>query len=287
MSDLLKRLRSYNLSLSDCYDIISSVAMVPYDSVVANPLVIADLICNPEIIQSIEEQLKANVPVAYITGRKEFYGLEFKVNQHTLIPRPDTETLVECVITAVAGFTPARSGATRERSEPSEIKILDLCTGSGCILLALLANLPSATGVGVDISSEALLVAQENAERLGLADRAKFIEADALELDIYNDFDIVTMNPPYLSAKEYPDFPLLVSEPRSALVADDDGYIFYKKVLCQLDKLSNNIRPAIFFEVGYQQAAEVVRIASKYGFTLNIKDDMNAIPRVVYGNLEV
>lgn len=160
-------------------------------------------------------------PVAYITGEKEFWGLNFRVNESTLVPRADSECLVEAVLAAVD-----RTGALR---------ILDLGTGSGCLLCALLDALPNATGLGVDISAVAAATARENARRLGMGARAQFLASNWFGA-ITGRFDIVVANAPYIPTGDAAGLSRDVSdfEPHGALFAGADGLDAYREILAGL-----------------------------------------------------
>jgi len=163
-------------------------------------------------------------PIAYILGRREFWSLALRVDARVLVPRPDTETLVEAALAAAGG---------RRR-----LKILDLGTGSGCLLLALLSELPDAWGVGVDVSEAALGCARANAELLHLDARAAFVCADwAAALD--GQFDIIVSNPPYIADGEWAALEKGVRdfEPASALRAGPDGLAAYRRILPALRRL--------------------------------------------------
>ena len=193
----------------------------------------------------------AHEPLAYILGEKEFWGLPLRVTSDTLIPRPETETIVE------AALAWCRQGDEAAR-------IVDLGTGSGCLLLALLTELPAASGVGVDRSEAALAIARENAERLGVADRASFVCADWATA-LTGDFDVVVCNPPYIADREWWELPPDVREfePPLALRAGTDGLAAYRAIMPALPRL---LAPngAAFFELG-PSAHEVGRLASGAG----------------------
>jgi release factor glutamine methyltransferase len=206
-------------------------------------------------------------PVALITGMREFWSLPFRVTRSTLVPRPDSETLIE---TALAEL-PDRTRAYR---------VLDLGTGSGCLLLALLSELPNATGIGVDVSASALKVAQSNAQRLKLAERSTFVASDwgaALE----GRFDVVLANPPYVTDDEWTaiDRDVRLFEPRTALTAGPDGLDAYRAIAPQLGRL---MAPGAIFvgEVGAGQATAAAHVLADAGLALNaLCCDLSGIPR--------
>lgn len=188
----------------------------------------------------------AREPVSRITGTREFWGLEFKVSPHVLDPRPDTETLVGAALELVKDRDPSRP-----------LSILDLGTGSGCILVSLLNELKPAHGVGVDVSQEALSNARENARRHGCADRACFVRASWAD-SIAGRFDLVVSNPPYISTLELAGLEpeVRLHDPARALDGGDDGLEAYRQILCDLASVC---APGgwVLFEVGQGQAGDV------------------------------
>ncbi|MDT8903719.1 peptide chain release factor N(5)-glutamine methyltransferase [Anaeroselena agilis] len=191
----------------------------------------------------------ARMPVAYITGRREFFGLSFAVTPAVLIPRPDTEVLVEAVI--------RRFQAT---DGPS---VLDIGTGSGAVIVSLLHKLPAARGVATDVSAEALAVAADNAARLGVADRLEFLRGDLLAPAAGRVFDAIVSNPPYIAAKDMAALePELGYEPRGALAGGADGLDFYRRMAGGAAAL---LRPGGFLavEVGAGQARQVAALATE------------------------
>lgn len=216
----------------------------------------------------------AREPISRILGRREFYGLDFHLNAATLDPRPDTETLVEAVL--------AHVDAGAGRGVPW--RLLDIGTGTGAILLALLANLPAATGVGVDIAAEAVKMASENAGRLGLMPRAAFRQGD-LMAGLEGRFDIVVSNPPYIPSGDIgalePEVRL--HDPVLALDGGADGLDFYRRLVAGAPAL---LAPEglLAFEVGFGQAEAVTGLMADAGFrALRLRRDLGGIDRVVAG----
>ncbi len=208
----------------------------------------------------------ARQPVAQITGSRLFWGRPFRVTRDVLDPRPETETLVA---TALA--------------EPAE-EVLDLGTGSGCILLSLLADWPGARGLGVDVSPAALAVAQANAETLGLASRARFLESD-WAASVEGRFDLIVANPPYISAVEMAELAPEVRawEPHGALTPGGDGLAAYRAFLPQLAPLLPT-GGRVLLEIGPTQADAVQALASRAGLVkLTVHADLDGRPRVVAG----
>ncbi|MGH6917003.1 MAG: peptide chain release factor N(5)-glutamine methyltransferase, partial [Geminicoccaceae bacterium] len=203
----------------------------------------------------LEELLRrrlAREPMAYILGEKEFWSLRFAVGPAVLIPRPDSETAIEAALARVP-----------DRTAP--LRILDLGTGSGCLLLALLSELPSATGIGVDASAEALAVAEANARRLGLAARALFAAGDwGRGLD--GPFDLIVSNPPYVREPDWPGLQPEIRgfEPRAALLAGPDGLDAYRALAPDCLRLLAT-DGTLALEIGLGQAAAVRAILAAHG----------------------
>jgi release factor glutamine methyltransferase len=211
-------------------------------------------------------------PVARILGRWEFWGLDLALGPATLVPRPDTETVVE----AALGFV--------RRSAGAGLRILDLGTGSGAILLALLSELPAAAGVGTDISPEALAVASGNAARLGLSGRAAFTQAD-WTAGIGGRFDLVVSNPPYIPADDIAalDPEVRDHDPRVALDGGPDGLDAIRTILAGLRPVLAPVGAA-FIEIGAGQRGAVAAIAGAAGFTASFVPDLAGIDRVAVLN---
>ena len=232
-----------------------------------------DMELEPDVEEKLKEALDkrlTHMPVQYITGYQNFMGLEFKVTKDVLIPRMDTETLVEEVL----------------RLGLSNVRVLDICTGSGCILLSILKYVYGSSGVGVDISDGALGVAEANSEALGID--ATFIKSDMFE-NIPKDerFDIVVSNPPYIRSdvigtlmSEVRDY-----EPLLALDGSEDGLKFYRIIADRAPEYLNN-GGMLFLEIGYDQGAEVSALLSAAGFMdVEVIKDLSGLDRVVSGRI--
>ncbi len=198
----------------------------------------------------------AGEPVARILSVREFWGMPFRLGPDTLVPRPDSETLVSAVLEAL--------GPAAARQAP--LTVLDLGTGSGCLLVALLSELPDATGVGVDLSAEALSVARFNAQVNGVAARARFVQgrwADGLS----GPFDIVVSNPPYIETAAIPALDREVREhdPILALDGGADGLDAYRAIAADLRRILSPSSIAAF-EIGAGQARDVDAILRRAGF---------------------
>lgn len=207
-----------------------------------------------------------HIPLQYIIGEQEFMGLRFKVNSNVLIPRQDTETLVEQVLKIV---------------KPG-MNVLDLCTGSGCVLISVLKNAPELTGMGSDISKTALLVAKENA-KLHEVD-AEWVRSDLFD-NITETFDVIMANPPYIPTGEILSLMPEVRdfEPENALDGGADGLDFYRKIAGQVKDYLN---PGgyVYMEIGYDQGEAVSELMRNAGFTeVEVIKDLARNDRVVKG----
>lgn len=221
------------------------------------------------LVQAFMEALSKRcerIPVQYITGVQNFMGLDFMVNEHVLIPRFDTEILVEEVMKQLHdGFS-----------------ILDMCTGSGCILLSLLHYSNDCVGVGVDVSEGALAVAKQNCEKLGLS--ASFIQSD-LFTNVSGKYDIIVSNPPYIRSDVIPTLMEEVKghEPVLALDGMEDGLYFYRKIIEGSSQYLNG-GGMLFFEIGYDQGEDVSRLMEESGYKdVQVKKDYAGLDRVVFG----
>lgn len=222
-----------------------------------------------EIAQRYEELIhkrSRHIPLQHLTGTAYFMGLEFKVDDNVLIPRQDTEILVEEAL---------------KRMEPGD-RILDMCTGSGCILLSLLYHGKKAVGIGADISEKALLTAQENSRRLGL--KAKFIHSD-LFAEVKGTFDLIVSNPPYIPADVIPGLMEEVREyePRMALDGGRDGLDFYRKIVSSSQGYLKS-GGWLLFEIGQEQGLDVSRLMQDAGMEeIEVVQDLAGLDRVVIG----
>ncbi len=219
--------------------------------------------------QLLLNKRKEHVPLQYITGSQEFMGLDFKVNSHVLIPRQDTETLVEEALKVL---------------EPG-MSVLDLCTGSGCIIVSLLKCAETKIyGTASDISKQALLVAKENA-KAHQAD-INLVRSDLFQ-GITGAFDLIISNPPYIPTDVIPTLMPEVKdfEPIAALDGKEAGLYFYKKITRQAPQYLNP-NGYLFFEIGYGQGGQVAALLDENGFrNIKIIEDLSGNDRVVCGNL--
>jgi release factor glutamine methyltransferase len=214
-------------------------------------------------------------PVARILGLKEFWGLPLQLSAATLVPRPDTETLVELAIE----MSRARPGPHRS------LRVADIGTGSGAILLALLSELPEAHGIGTDVSVAALATASDNAARLGFGDRAAFVACDYAAA-LSGRFDLIVSNPPYVRSAEIMDLATEVRDhdPLGALDGGGDGLDAYRALIPQAARL---LAPdgVLAVEVGHDQSGDVSNLMAAAGLMPGVppKADLAGIPRAVAG----
>ena len=207
-----------------------------------------------------------HIPLQHITGEQEFMGYTFLVNPDVLIPRQDTETLTEEALK----FT-----------EPG-MKVLDLCTGSGCILISLLKSCPGLKGTGCDISEKALKMARENGRRLQV--EASWIQSDLFE-QISERFDLIVSNPPYIRTGVIEELQeeVRLHDPWIALDGKKDGLYFYRRIIAESTGYIRD-NGAMMFEIGHDQAEDVVRLMEEAGYTqIRVKKDLAGLDRVVTG----
>ena len=217
---------------------------------------------------SILEQLQQEIPIQYLLGKTSFYGLDFEVNENVLIPRPETEELVDWIITN-----------NQITKSPNHLKILDIGTGSGCIAISLAKNIPNAQVYAIDVSEKALATAQKNAKINTV--NVTFINQNILETeDLQQQFDIIVSNPPYVRNLEKEEIKknVLDNEPHLALfVEDDDALIFYKKIgeLAQKNLVPNG---QLYFEINQYLGAAMIDLLEGMNFaTIELRKD-------IYGN---
>ncbi len=234
------------------------------------------LCMNEEMNQQKEAQYKEylgtrakHIPLQHITGVQEFMGLEFNVNEHVLVPRQDTEILVEEALKVL---------------QP-EMEVLDMCTGSGCIIISLMKFVKTILGTAVDISEDALDVAKSNAEKLE-AD-VKFIHSNLFE-KVEGTYDMIVSNPPYIRTAVIEELKEEVKfhDPFLALDGKEDGLFFYRKIIKEsLNYLKQNGR--LYFEIGHDQGEDVKNLMEEAGFVeVVVKKDLAGLDRVVCGMLQ-
>lgn len=226
--------------------------------------------------QRLEDVIRRRIagePVARILGRREFWGLTFALSPATLVPRPDTETLVEAVLDILK----------REDRTTAPLRILDIGTGSGAILLALLSELPNATGIGTDINPAAITTAADNAATLGLASRATLVACDYAGA-LRGPFDVVVSNPPYIPTADidHLDLEVRAHDPHLALDGGADGLTAYRMIApLAFALLAPSGIAAV--EIGQSQAHDVATLMAEVGLAVPApaKADLGGVPRVV------
>jgi len=223
---------------------------------------------NTSLYNHLVARRQAREPVALILGRREFWSMEFQVSAATLIPRADSETLIEAALTAF-----------EQRSPP--LRVLDLGTGTGCLLLALLREFPGAFGIGVDINPAAAMLGQCNARRLGLEGRSAFVCGDWTN-SLDGRFDLLVCNPPYVATSQIGRLMPEVAcyEPRRALDGGEDGSDAYRKILPQIGDLVSGDSVAIL-EVGAKQAELTAELARQSGFECSFRHDLAGLARAI------
>ncbi|MCW5698090.1 MAG: peptide chain release factor N(5)-glutamine methyltransferase [Bauldia sp.] len=222
-------------------------------------------------VRDLVRRRLAGEPVARLVGEREFWGLPFALGPDTLVPRPDSETVVAALLEAL--------GRTGPRARP--LRLLDLGTGSGCLLLAALSELPDAFGVGVDLAEGAVMVARSNAARLGLAARSAFVRGSWAE-SLSGRFDGILANPPYIESEAIDSLAIEVREhdPKLALDGGPDGLAPYRAMIPELPCLLAADGAAVF-EIGMGQAGSVAAIAGAAGLNTFATNDLSGLPRAL------
>lgn len=223
------------------------------------------------------QRRKDREPTAMILGEWDFMGLTFRLNKSTLIPEQDTEVLVEIALEELK----------RRGLGEAPLRILDLCTGSGCILLSLLHELRNAGGLGTDLSEEALEAARENAVRLGLQERAAFRQGDLWEPVGDERFDLIVSNPPYVPTEVIPTLEPEVrcGEPYAALDGGEDGLVFYRRIMREA---AGHLKPSgiIIVESGFDEAPQIAALMQEQKLRgIRTVKDYGGLDRMVLGAL--
>jgi release factor glutamine methyltransferase len=268
-----------------------------------------DLALNPDLTfsndeiqfwSSILEQLKKEIPVQYLLGKTSFYGLEFEVNSTVLIPRPETEELVEWMIQSwksEVGSQKLGAGSGKLGDGNRKINILDIGTGSGCIAISLAKNIPNAQVFAIDVSEKALATAQKNAimnqveivfinSNILLAEDLGELPTSHFPLPTY--FDIIVSNPPYVRELEKHEIKknVLDNEPHLALfVEDNDALVFYRKIA---ELAQKNLSPngQLFFEINQYLGKEMIEFLEKMGFkNIELRKDIYGNDRIIRGEI--
>lgn len=249
--------------------LVSAAADLDLSALIAHPDRLLDAAAQQRLSELLARR-RARQPVARILGCKEFWGLDFTVTADTLVPRPETEILVEAVL-----------DWARERRQGG-LRICDLGTGSGAIAIALLRELPDAEAVASDLSAGALAVARQNAERHGVAGRLR-LECVGFDAGPAGPFDVVVSNPPYVRSADIAGLAPEVAgfEPRLALDGGADGLDAYRIILAQTP---HRLKPAglLAVEVGYDQGEMLAQMCQARGLAIReIRNDLSGIPRAV------
>ena len=234
------------------------------------------------LLQSATKQLEQEVPLQYIIGKTEFYGLPFVVNKHVLIPRPETEELVAWVVSESSRFKTFNT-STKQTTETKQLKILDIGTGSGCIPVSLKKQLPFAEISAIDISREALTVAKKNAV-LNNVD-IHFILQDILKtVALDQHYDIIISNPPYVRELEKKELKnnVLKNEPHVALFVENDNPLMFYDKIAELAKNYLNKNGLLFFEINQYLGTETIDLVNKKGLkNIQLKKDMFGNDRII------
>ncbi len=232
-----------------------------------------------EQYQDLIERRLTHIPLQHLTGVQNFMGYDFLVNEHVLIPRQDTECLVEEALKKI------KSGD----------RVLDMCTGSGCILVSLLKmakerkHMEGLSGLGLDISEEALKIAKKNGEAL-LEGQVKFLQSDLYQaLEKTDEFDLIISNPPYICTEEIEKLQdeVKLHDPYIALDGKEDGLFFYRRIIQGAPKYLRN-GGWLMFEIGYDQGESVPALMKNCGFQeIVVKKDLAGLDRVVFGRYNI
>lgn len=255
--------------------LLCHAAGLSHEAYAASP----DQVLAPEIMARFGALVEARLrgePVSRLVGLREFYGRSFRINAHVLDPRPDTETVIEAALDAV----------DRRGSRNDALRLIDLGTGAGCILITLLAELPRATGIGIDLSPDALAVARQNAERLGVAGRASFVIGDWLDGIGEGGCDLILANPPYIASGEVAALAPEVRDhdPRIALDGGEDGLEAYRRIAARAGAVLRD-GGKLIVEIGAGQAEAVLALFRAEGLDMDpencVRRDLAGHPRCI------
>ena len=222
-----------------------------------------------EIYQSFLERRKQFEPIAYILNKREFWKDSFYVNNSTLIPRQDSEIIIETVLKLLP-------------KKDKKLKFADLGTGSGCLIISLLKEYKHSKGVGIDVSKEAIKVAERNKNILYDKGRLRLELADFSSFET-SEFDVIVCNPPYVNKNDLNKLQkdIVSYEPHQAIFADEEGFTYYKKVIQNLNK-NYKCCQKVFFEIGLGQAESVIKLLKNNDFiVISIENDIAGIPRCI------
>ncbi len=251
------------------------------------------LVLEPEYAITKEEEqplfealahLKSQKPIQYILGETEFYGLPFKVNQHTLIPRPETEELVDWIINSHS------ERSEESQLEESQLKILDIGTGTGCIAISLAKHLKKTKVSALDVSEDALKIAKQNA-KLNEVD-VEFIKDNILNsrhaegVSTSHYYDVIVSNPPYVRNLEKAEIQpnVLENEPHLALFVEDENPLQFYKAICEFAQLNLKDNGTLFFEINEYLGKEMIQLMKEFKFKdIELKKDMFGKDRMIFG----
>ena len=274
LKDATNKLKNYGVTMPE---LDSRILLAHYLKVSKEYLII-----NPDLKLSTEQLKEYSTyisrrgqgePTSKITQTKEFYGREFIVNESVLDPRPDSELIIDVV--------------KENFSKDEDIKILDLGTGSGCLIITLLLELRNSKGIGLDISEKAINVALLNAGKYSLDDRLSFVVSDWLESININSFNVIISNPPYIPNDQISELAAEVKDfdPILALNGGDDGLICYENILRQLNDNKLNLKSMIIMELFSENKNKVIESFIEYGFErekIEIRKDYNSKDRIIF-----
>ena len=271
-------------ALTPLYDAVEAESFFYLILEEKNQLKRIDLALRPDLVfleaetvvwNSILEELKKEIPIQYLLGKTSFYGLDFEVNENVLIPRPETEELVEWIIES-----------QKPKGEIQKINILDIGTGSGCIAILLAKNILNAHVFAIDVSEKALATAKKNAENNSV--NVTFFNQNILETeDLQRQFDIIVSNPPYVRNLEKEEIKknVLDNEPHLALfVEDDDALIFYKKI-AELAQKNLSENGQVYFEINQYLGKEMIDLLERMKFkNIELRKDIYGNDRMISCN---
>ena len=284
----------FTQKLSQTYELVEAESFFYLILEEKNHLKRIDLALNPDLTfsneeiqiwNSILEQLQLEIPIQYLLGKTSFYGLDFEVNPAVLIPRPETEELVDWIVQS----TRYEIQDTKSDELIRRIKILDIGTGSGCIAVSLAKNIPNAQVFAIDVSEKALATAKKNAEINAV--EVTFIESNILETeDLEQQFDIIVSNPPYVRELEKKEIKknVLDNEPHLALfVKDNDALVFYKKI-AELAQKNLSQNGQLFFEINQYLGNEMMELLEKMEFkNIELRKDIYGNNRMIRGRIQI
>lgn len=268
LNETAKKLNGLDNYMFETHLIVRTILkMSPMDLVLSHKKEVENSLI--KAVRSAAERRINGEPLQYILGTQEFMGIEFKVAKDVLIPRADTETLVETVLSYLG-----KNGAC----------ILDIGSGSGCVGLSIAYHNERVYLRGVDISDAALTLSKENAQSLGLTERAAFSKADILTENLSGKYDIIVSNPPYIRSDVIPTLMQEVQcfEPHLALDGGEDGLIFYRTIIAKAPKLLNE-KGLLAFEIGYDQGEDVSALMREAFDDIKVIKDLAGNDRVVTG----